>query len=225
MASLAIGAGASLLSGILGGKGASKAAKAQAAALQSGIDEQHRQFDVTQQNFAPYLGAGTQALGQFGNLVGLNGNDAQGSAIDFLKASPGFTSLYNQGSDTILQNAAATGGLRGGNTQNSLAQFGSGLLAQTIQQQLAQLGGLVQTGSGAAGSLGQFGQNTANSVSTLLGQQGAANANAIAAPYGALQGTINQLGAMKFGGGGGADSKATVSAPNFTFPGLQALGW
>lgn len=196
MAQAAIAAGASLLGGITGGKGASKAAKIQAAAYQKGIDEQRRQFDVTQQNFAPYLAAGDSALGSTLDLLGLGagGNAGQQSAIDALKASPAFTSLFRQGQDTILQNASATGGLRGGNTGNSLANFGSDLLAQVIEQRLGNLGGLVNIGAGGVGQLGGLAQNNANSIANLLGQQGSSNATAAAAPYAALQGFISQLG-------------------------------
>lgn len=204
MAQAAVAAGASLLSSIAGGKGASKAAKIQAAAYQKGIDEQQREFGITQQNFAPYLAAGDSALGSTLDLLGLGsgGADGQQSAIDALKASPAFTSLYRQGNDTILQNASATGGLRGGNTENSLANFGSDLLAQVIQQRLGNLGGLVSVGSGSTSTLGGLAQNNANSISTLLGQQGNANATAAAAPYSALQGFLNSIGGNAKSGNG-----------------------
>lgn len=203
MAAQAISAGASILSGIVGGKGADKAAKTQAAAYQKGIDEQHAEFAQTQANMAPFLQGGTQALtGDNGllALLGLSGNDKQGSAIDALKASPAFTSLYNTGSDTILQNAAATGGLRGGNTQNSLAQFGSNTLATVIQNQLSNLGGLVNVGSGTAGQLGVLGQQNASAVSGLLGQQGNAQATGILGQTAATQGIINSLGSFASSG-------------------------
>lgn len=194
MASQAIGLGASILSGITGGKGAKKAANAQIAAYDRGISEQRRQFDETQQNFEPFRAAGVGALGGVQELLGLSGGGQQQTAIDALKASPGFTSLFNTGADTILQNASATGGLRGGNTQNSLANFGSSLLSTVIQQQLGNLGGLVNNGLGATNSIGQFGQQTANNVTQLLGQQGGAKATGIAGQTAALQGIFNSVG-------------------------------
>lgn len=204
-----VGAGASILGGITGGKGAEKAAKAQAAAQQASLAEQQRQFNITQQNFQPYQQAGTEALGGVQNLTGLNGNDAQQAAIDALKASPGFQSLFKQGSDTILQNASATGGLRGGNTQNSLANFGANTLATTIQQQLANLGGLVSTGAGATGQLAGASQAYSSQQAQTQSLLGNANATGAAAPYAALQGVISQLGSQ-FGSGGS---------------GAKALGW
>lgn len=203
MASALISAGTSLLGGIAGGKGASKAAKIQAAAYQQGINEQQREFGITQQNFAPYLAAGNSGLNAYLNLLGLGQQGAAGqqSAIDGLKASPLFTSQYNTGADTILQNAAATGGLRGGNTQNSLADFGSSLLSSVIQNQLSNYGSLINTGQATAAGEASAGQNYANAVSSLYGQQGNANATAAAAPYAAFQQAIGGIGSA-FGGNG-----------------------
>lgn len=211
MATAAIGAGASIISGLIGKNGAKKAAAAQTAAINSAIGEQRRQYDQSRSDFMPFLGAGNGALGQTQDILGLNGNDPQAAAIAMLKASPAFTSLYNTGQDTILQNAAATGGLRGGNTQNSLAQFGSGLLAQVIQQQLGNLGGLINVGSGTAANMGQLGQSSAGNISNLFTQQGRAQATGIAGQAAAMQGMVNGIGnaagnffgAGGFGGGGG----------------------
>lgn len=194
MASAAIAAGASILGGITGGKGASKAAKIQAKAYREGLAQQQAQWDQTQANFAPYLAAGNQGLQAYLNLLGLNGTGLQEQMIRDIKGGPEFASLYDTGADTILQNASATGGLRGGNTQNSLAQFGSGLLSNLIQQRLGNYGGLISTGSGSASGLGQLGQQNSNAQSQLLGQIGNANATAAAAPYAAIQGIFNQIG-------------------------------
>lgn len=204
MASSAIGAGASILGGFLGGKGASKAAKIQARAYQQGLVQQQQQYDTTRADFMPYREAGSDALSAQGGLLGLNGPDVQAAAIAALKGSPGFTSLYDTGVDTVLQNASATGGLRGGNVNNSLAQFGSSLLAQIIQQQLGNLGGISSLGAGAVGQGAQLGQQNTNAQSELLIGKGNANAARAAAPYTAAVSTLQGL-ASQFGGGfGGA---------------------
>lgn len=201
MASLAVGLGSSLLSGIFGSKGAKKAAQAQAQAFQQAIGEQRRQFDTSRADNMPFMQGGYQGLDGFLDLVGLNGVDVQGAAIERLKGSPGFTSRYDTGVDTILQNASATGGLRGGNTQGSLAQFGSSLLDDVIRQQLGNFSGLIQTGSGTAMNLGQLGQQNANAISELLSSQGKANATGIAGQYGAWNNAFNgaQRGLQDYG--------------------------
>lgn len=201
MATAAISAGASILGGIAGGKGASKAAKVQAAAYQKGIDEQSREFGITQQNEAPYLQAGNGGLSAYLGLLGLGPQGATGqqSAIDQLKTSPLFTSLMSNGTNSILANAAATGGLRGGNTQDALSRLGVDTLSNVIQNQLSSYGSLINTGQAAVAGQAAAGQNYANAVSNLYGQQGGAQATAAAAPYAAAQGIFSQLGGQSSG--------------------------
>lgn len=197
-----IAAGASILGGLTGGKGASKAAKIQADAYRQGLAQQQAQYELTRADYQPYLTAGTGALSGMQGLVGLNGNDAQAAAIAALKGSPGFTSLYDTGVDTVLQNASATGGLRGGDATNSLSQFGSGLLAQVIQQQLGNLGGIAGMGANAVGGVTQAGQANTNAQTQLIGQIGNANAVRGAAPYAALSSIFQGIGANAGGLGG-----------------------
>lgn len=103
---------------------------------------------------------------------------AQQAAIDQLKASPLYSSLYRNGEEALLANASATGGLRGGNMQGALYNLGADTLSNVIQQQLSNLGGIANMGQGAAGSLGGFGANAANQIGAAYGQQGQANSNA-----------------------------------------------
>lgn len=172
----------SFIGGILGGnsqkKAADKAAQLQYNAAMAGVDETRRQFDITRGDFAPYQAAGTDALASLRGLIGLNGGDQQQSAIDALKASPFYTSLYDNGEEALMANASATGGLRGGNTQGALADFGRDTLMQTIMQQLSNYGGLVGVGAGAAESVGNFGANAVASMNANRNQGAAAQAGA-----------------------------------------------
>lgn len=211
-AAAGIAAGGSLLSGVLGGKGAKSAAKIQAAAINNATAVQNQQFQQTQQNEQPFLSAGTDALGSLSTLLGLNGNAAQGTSIDALKSSPLFTSQYDTGLDSILQSASATGGLRGGNTNNSLAQFGSSLLASVLQNQVGNLGGLVTTGQNAAGGLASAGTNFANSTSNLLTQGGNAAASGVLGQTTATTSTINDLTKLLQSVTGGGLKTSSASA-------------
>lgn len=175
-------------------KAAKKAAEAQQAAAQQGIDAVSSQNALTQQNLAPYLQTGTKALGAQSDLLGLNGTGVQGSAIDALRASPLFQSLFGNGQEAILNNASATGGLRGGNTQRSLADFGADTLAKTIESQLAALGGLSGQGFNAATNSGQFGAQSADQIAQLLGNKGAAKAGGILGAAAANQELYGHLG-------------------------------
>lgn len=161
---------------------ASTAADAQTQSSQASIGEQQRQFDALQKLLAPYVGAGTGSLTAQQNLLGLNGNDAQSTAISGIKNSSQFNELNQQGQNAILQNASATGGLRGGNVQGALAQFSPQLLNQLINEQYTKLGGMTSLGQNAAAMQGNAGMQSANNISAQLNQIGAANAgNALAA--------------------------------------------
>ena len=178
----AISAGASILGGIMGSDSQSSAAAdasgAQVQAAQLGIAEQRRQFDALRELLKPYSAAGTGALTAQQNLIGLNGTGAQSQAIEALQNSPMFAALAKQGEAGILQNASATGGLRGGNVQGALAQFRPAMLAQAINDQYSRLGGITAIGQNAAAGVGNAGMSSATAISNLLSQQGAAQAGA-----------------------------------------------
>lgn len=214
-AAAGIAAGSSILSGVLGGKGAKKAAKIQAAAQDRATQAQQQQFNQIQANEAPFLQAGTGALGGLQGLLGLKGNEAQGSAIDLLKASPLFQSQYGTGIDSILQAASATGGLRGGNVNNSLAQFGSGLLSQVIQNQIGNLGGLVSVGQNAGAGLASAGTNFANNMSNIALQGGNSQASSILGRGAITNNTINDLSKILQNVVGGGMKGGTTPSPSY----------
>lgn len=192
----------STIGGIIGAKKMKKASKkaerAQIAAMEKAIGEQRRQFDVTSGQFAPYREAGQRGLTGYENLLGTGagGAEAQQAAIEQLRNSPFYQSLYRTGEEAVLQNAAATGGIRGGNTERGLADFGADTLAKTIQQQLAALGGLSEMGLSAVGSLGQFGAHTADVVSGLMEGQGQARAGGLLTRGGLSAGIWQGLGSL-----------------------------
>lgn len=177
LAGIAVG-GATLVSGYMQGEAAQDAAAVQGAASEAGIQEQRRQFDKVQELLKPYSQAGTAAIGQQQALLGMGTPEAQQQAITALQNSPQFQALQQQGETAILQNAAATGGLRGGNVQSALAQFRPALLSSLIDQQYNRLGGLSTIGQNAAAGTGAAAQTMGTNVTNLLGQQGAAAAGA-----------------------------------------------
>lgn len=208
---LVAAAGASILGNVLASKSASSAAKdasrAQTDAANLQIEESRRQFDEIRELLAPYSQAGLGALGQQQALLGLSGDQAQQTALQSLQNSPAMQALTQQGENAILQNASATGGLRGGNLQGALAQFRPQLLNQLIQQQYGNLGGLVSVGQNAAAGVGNAGQTSSNQIINALGQQGAAQAGASLAAgqananlWSGLGNTASMLGTMKLMG-------------------------
>ena len=159
-----IGGVAGLIGGNKASKSADRAAQLQFQAAEKGIAEQARQFDLTRADFQPYQQAGVQGLERLSALMGLGGADEQQAEIDALRNSPLYQSLYGNGRDALLANAAATGGMRGGNTQGALYRLGEDTLSSVIGQQLANYGGLVGVGTGASGAVGNFGANAVTPV-------------------------------------------------------------
>lgn len=175
------------------GEAAQSAANLQAVSAQQGIDEQKRQFDAIVKMMSPYLQAGTSALGQQQNLLGLGGAGQQQMALDQLKQGPLYQSMLNTGQNALLQNASATGGLRGGNTEAALAQLAPNILSQVYQQQLGNLGGLTQLGQSSAGMQANAGQASAGNIANLLNQQGAALAGGQLAKGSTVANTFGNL--------------------------------
>ena len=171
-----VSAGAGAYSANQQKKAAKSASEAQTQSTDMGIAEQQRQFDAVQKLLEPYVGAGSSAVTAQQNLIGLGGNAEQQKAIDALKNSAQFGELTRQGENSILQNASATGGLRGGNVQASLAQFRPQLLSQMIEQQYGRLGGIAQLGQASAAGQASAGLQTGSNIANLYGQQGAAQA-------------------------------------------------
>jgi hypothetical protein len=202
---------------------AKQAAKAQAGAAQAGISEEQRQFDAIQELFKPYVEAGSEAmtglkpyaeagapaLAQQQALLGLSGPEAQKAALDAIKGGSMFSELTAQGENALLQNASATGGLRGGNTQAALAQFRPAMLNELINQQYSRLGGLTQLGQTTTQNIAQLGQasaanqaaaglKTGADIAGLLGQAGAAQAGVSLAQGKAWGDVFNTGGALAY---------------------------
>jgi hypothetical protein len=168
--------GGTVVSGVVQSKAQKSAAATQSVAADKGIAEQRRQFDAVQKLLAPFVTGGTTAFGQQMALTGAAGADAQRAAIQAIEQGPEFAALARQGENAILQSAAATGGLRGGNVQGALAQFRPQILSGLIEQQYNRLGGLATMGQNAATNVGTAGMQTGTNVANLLQQQGAAQA-------------------------------------------------
>lgn len=197
-------AGAAIGAGLGGSMDAAKqqsqaaqaAAGTQAAAASEGVAEQRRQFDKLIELMSPYVTAGKGAMEQQQALMGLGGEQAQQAAIGAIEKSPFFSAMAQQGENAILQQASATGGLRGGNIQGALAQFRPGLLNQLVQQQMANLGGLTSLGQASAAGQASQGMQSASNIGNLLAQQGAAIAGGQLAKGQQMQNTLKTIGGL-----------------------------
>ena len=144
------------------------------------------------------------ALEQQQTLLGLKGPEAEQAAIARLTGGEPFKALAQQGENALLQQASATGGLRGGNIQAALGQFRPQLLSSLIEQQYGRLGGMTSMGQASAAGVGAAGMETGTNIANLLGQQGAAEAGGIlgeAKAYGQLFNLPGQFVGAQIGAG------------------------
>lgn len=221
-----IGAGASLF-------GSSRASSAQSRSPRRAARTQMAMFERTQELLRPYVEAGSGAVQQQQNYLGLNGPAAQAEFIDMVQASPGFQEMMQGGEDAILQNASATGGLRGGNTQRALAEFRPYFLNQQLMQRFNQLGELSSMGQASAANQAAHGANVANNVSgfqTQIGQARAGNALAQGQAIGGIAnaigtaGIISALSPSSGGSVGTANNTYGVLAPPAPVYGVPGAG-
>lgn len=172
--------GGAVIGGYMSSQASKKAAKtaadAQTQSAELATEERRRQFDAVQELLKPYSDAGKNSLGVQQDLLGLNGYGNQSEAIKLIENSPEMQAYLALGENAILQNASATGGLRGGNVQAVLAKFRPQLLAQMIQQKFTNLGGITSLGQNAAAMTGNAGMQTGNAIAANLNQAGAAAA-------------------------------------------------
>ena len=207
--------GASVGSAAMQSNAARSAAGAQTEAAARGIEEQRRQFDRIQTLLEPYVSAGGTALSQQMALGGMSGPEAQQAAIAAIEGGQEFETLTRSGEEAILQNASATGGLRGGNVQSSLAQFRPQVLSSLINQQYSRLGGLTNMGlttqqnlatigQNAAAGVGTAGLQTGSNIANLYGDQGAAAAGSALASGQAWGNVLGGIGQYAGGVASGA---------------------
>ena len=229
--------GSAVVGGVVSSRSASKAAQAQQEASGASIEEQRAQFEAMQRTLKPYVDAGTPALRQIASysdiaqpalneqqaLIGMFGAEAQQQAINRIEESPLYLEQVRQGENAILQQASATGGLRGGNIQAALAQFRPAVLSQMIENQYSKLGGMADFGGSAALNLAKMGQasgagvgaagmNMASNIGTALTNTGQAQAQAQLAKgqaWGNVAGSVGYLGGMGMQGYGPFARSAT----------------
>ena len=194
--------GSAVIGGVVSMSAASKAGKAQVQAADRSAEEQRAAREEMRTLLNPYVSAGTPALQAQMAALGLSGPEAQQAYVTEQEQSPIFQALARQGEEGLLQNASATGGLRGGNVQGALAQFRPALLNQFLEQQYGRLAGLSTLGQASAAGVGTAGMQSANQIGNAYTQAGQARAGSIMGQAGAFNqalGTITGFGTSAAG--------------------------
>ncbi len=190
--------GLSLVTGLLGAQNATKTANqardAQVNANNQAIGTYQNTLNSINQSLSPYTSQGSAATTMEGNALGLNGADAQQKAYDSIQSQPGFQTQLKLGQNAVLQNASATGGLRGGNVQQSLANFAPQLLQQYLGNMMSGWQGLSSQGLNATDTGANAAMQTGVNVGNAQASNGAAIAGGALARGKAAQGAINAIG-------------------------------
>ncbi len=107
-------------------------------------------FDIQASGLDPFAETGRQAATQRAALLGLSGPEAQQQALNIMTESPGQAFLRERQERALLRNAAALGGLGGGNIRRALQEQAFARAQTDLDRQLERLGGVAAAGQQAA---------------------------------------------------------------------------
>lgn len=204
-----ITAGATLFGALDKEDAASSASQAQVDASGATIEETRRQFDAMRALLQPYVAAGQDSLGR---QIGMVSGQGRLKEMQDIAASDYFRYLMSQGENAILQNASATGGLRGGNVQTALGKFRPALLESLLDKQYQNLAGITSLGQNSAAGVGNAGMQTAALIGRQNEMMGAAQAGGIIGSSNAINQGIGNLSGQLLGKIGALGQQTTPAA-------------
>jgi len=218
-----IGGGLSLVGGLLGGSAAKSSANTQADAARYAADLQQRQFDLINQQQAPYRGYGYTALNQIGGLLGgqtpmydqqgkpmldANGQPMTQQGTGYLtkqfgpedlktNLAPNYEFMLKEGQRAARQRLNTGGG--GSDIDRGITKFAEDYASNAYQNAFqnfsAQRKDIYNTLAGIAG-IGQTGQTAVNAANQNLGT----NLSNLATGSAAVQGAGQVAAANAYGG-------------------------
>jgi hypothetical protein len=174
----------------------------------------------------PGIESGNRTLSLLGDILGLNGRDAQSRYFTDFQTDPGFMASQDAGIKAADRSAAARGLVRSGGQQRSLFDFGQQNMAGQYQNRIGSLFGLLPAGMGAANTAAGLTSQTGTGIADaqfgtgqLLANQATNYGNAMAQSRGTGINNIlgfgnmfaNILGGLNGGGGGGGNAKKAAS--------------
>ena len=157
---------------------------------------------------------GQQAGGLQAAYSGAMGAPAQQQAFANFTASPGQEWLRQQAEQGTLRNAAAIGGLGGGNVQQELQRQAMGLAQQDFQNQFNNLGTVADRGYNASNALANYNtqlQGAGAGYAYGAGQDIANNRAQTTSALNSLYGDYTSNLANLFAGAGGAQATSNQS--------------
>jgi len=210
-------------------KGAiSSASNAQQAAMRQSLEEQKRQFEISQANMAPWLGAGRKALTAQQELMGLGGDSA--NQLSALANSPGYRFRLQQGQQGLESGLAARGGMGSGKAYTGAIDYNQNFASNEYANRLNQLAGLSGTGQSTAQNMGtmgaNYGLNYGNTLQSGANALGSAAINAANATQSSILGGANLgLGIYRAMNQNPASTTTENTAPSGNAPFRYADYW
>jgi hypothetical protein len=180
----AIGAGSSILSGILGSKAATDAKNAQIAAEQNVIANNNAAKDASLNTnrdlyqsevkaFQPYQSTGTGALDLLAKGTATGGVfNSTPTGEQVLAQDPGYQFRLDQGNQALLRAAAAGGGLGSGGTLKAAQQYGQDYASNEYNNAYNRYANTRQANYGNLLNLANLGQNANSQFANATGQYG-----------------------------------------------------
>ena len=219
----------SVISSQAAGDAADTAAQASGRASDASIGEQRRQYDINRADQAPYLAAGTNALGRLQNYI--TGPYSKPISMADFQQSPDYQWSLDRTMKALGNRYAAQGNRQGGNALRAQAEEavhfvglqGENWFNNQLRSRAAQLGpeqSLAGVGQTTAAGLGAYGANMAGNIGNAYMTSAANTGNAAMAAAGqrqsAFSGGANVLGRVYGGRGfsnpfGGTDSYQDIS--------------
>jgi hypothetical protein len=208
MVAIAIGGAAVLGAGasIIGGSMASHAQQKSDAAA---IAEQHRQYDTTRADYAPWRAAGSSAVSALMSAYGLSspGGSAGGApgavgteqgqplpgAYGGFFTSPGYAFRRDEGLKAIDRGAAATGRLGSGATIKAEQRYGDGLAASEYDAYTSRLAQLAGLGQSATAGTAAAGASSSDNISQALIASGNARASSYTNAASSVNSGLNNI--------------------------------
>src|SRR5579872_7262539 len=249
---MGISAGTSLLGGLFGSSASSQASQEYMQALQQAQKYLQGQETQGLNNYSPYLSAGATASGTLSQLMGTpdsgllanwKGQFTAPTAAQ-AEATPGYQFQLQQGESAMQNSAAGQGSLLSGRTladlnnyaqgtastnyqnvfNNSLAQYQSAYntFLNNQNNQYSRLMGLSGQGLQAAGGAGNLISGMGGDIASLMGQQGAAQAQGTIGSANAWSGALSGIGNAFSNYGMLSQLNGSGNSP-FATPGLNVL--
>jgi hypothetical protein len=186
-------AGAILAAGVVGAGaqiyGANRAANTQTSLGNAALSQQQSMFNVAQGNAQPFINFGE---GQMGSLAGLL-SGSPGQAQQTLSQLPGYQFSLTQGQRATTNALSQMGLGTSGPLARGLDQYTQGFAQNTFFPYIQALQGAVNTGAGAAGTLGGQAVSTGQSMGNTLAGIGNAQAAGIMSQAGAVGNLANSV--------------------------------